>query len=67
MLEFNHILQSDYSRNPDNEFPKQPVAEFISSWIGDLINLHGDMELIVSLDLSFIQNRNGLNLHLCYF
>lgn len=49
LIESTNILQPDYLRDPDDEFPKIFVADFISSWIRGLFFAHGDIDLIVRL------------------
>ncbi|KAI9561750.1 hypothetical protein GHT06_012711 [Daphnia sinensis] len=43
----NKILFPNVNRNPEDEFPKQRVPEYLISEVEKLIQLHGDLELFV--------------------
>lgn len=49
LLKKKNILESEYKRDPEEEFPRQCVVHFVFSWIQELIAAHGDIDLIVSL------------------
>ncbi|XP_057376453.1 luciferin 4-monooxygenase-like [Daphnia carinata] len=43
----NKILFPDLNRNPEDEFPKQRVPDYVISEVEKLIQLHGDLELFI--------------------